>query len=80
MHILKKLYAICQTGCQNVQVDMCNTIPSVFCFKLSNLLLTEYVFLDGATSLAHEGLDESSEEWLTDCFNVPELQIGSEDM
>ncbi|PHU16338.1 hypothetical protein BC332_17543 [Capsicum chinense] len=35
---------------------------------------------DGATSSAHEGLDESSEEWLTDCFNVPELQIGSEDM
>ncbi|CAN4101317.1 unnamed protein product [Withania somnifera] len=35
---------------------------------------------DGATSSAHEGLDESSEEWLTDCFNDPELQIGSEDM
>ncbi|KAJ8527187.1 hypothetical protein K7X08_029664 [Anisodus acutangulus] len=35
---------------------------------------------DGATSSAHEGLDKSSEEWLTDCFNYPELQIGSEDM
>ncbi|XP_060177013.1 protein XRI1-like isoform X1 [Lycium barbarum] len=35
---------------------------------------------DDATSSAHEGLDESSEEWLTDCFNDPELQIGSEDM
>ncbi|XP_055832727.1 protein XRI1-like isoform X2 [Solanum dulcamara] len=35
---------------------------------------------DGATSSAHEGFDESSEEWLTDCFNDPELQIISEDM
>lgn len=40
--------------------------------------LSEYA--DGATSSAHEGLDESSEEWLTDCFNDPELQLGSEDM
>ncbi|MCD7452300.1 hypothetical protein HAX54_016132 [Datura stramonium] len=35
---------------------------------------------DGETSSAHEGLDESSEEWLTDCFNDPELQIGSDNM
>ncbi|KAK4338682.1 hypothetical protein RND71_043169 [Anisodus tanguticus] len=52
----------------------------IFRLKLWNSLLTEYVFLDGATSSAHEGLDKSSEEWLTDCFNYPELQIGSEDM
>ncbi|KAL3336315.1 hypothetical protein AABB24_032186 [Solanum stoloniferum] len=35
---------------------------------------------DGATSSAQEGFDESSEEWLTDCINDPELQIISEDM
>lgn len=35
---------------------------------------------DGAAPSAHEGFDESSEEWLTDCFNDPELQIISEDM
>ncbi|XP_019235499.1 PREDICTED: protein XRI1-like isoform X2 [Nicotiana attenuata] len=40
--------------------------------------LSEYA--DGATSSAHEGLDESSEEWLTDCFNDAELQPSSEDM
>lgn len=38
------------------------------------------LFLDGAAPSAHEGFDESSEEWLTDCFNDPELQIISEDM
>ncbi|XP_015077522.1 protein XRI1-like isoform X1 [Solanum pennellii] len=37
-------------------------------------------YADGATSSAQEGFDESSEEWLTDCINDPELQIISEDM
>lgn len=80
MPILKKLGVMCQTGFPNMQVNLCDIFVKLYLLNLLNSLLTEYVFLDGATSSAQEGFDESSEEWLTDCINDPELQIISEDM